>query len=131
MLQEIYNANANKRKMTPLELLIWLHGYLEISDPKTIGEKETQIIKDHLNQMFEKQTPDRNEEEKTDLKEDLCEAEEEIQEDKVDQRDKINLPHIYACRCNIFGETWCPQHGVVHNGGIYPYPFDNGHVILC
>lgn len=45
--------------MTHEQFVMWLHGYFEISNPKTIGEKETQIIKDHLDLFFKKETPDR------------------------------------------------------------------------
>jgi hypothetical protein len=48
--------------MDAQQFAMWLHGYLEISDPKEIGEKETQIIKDHLNLLFDKKTPDRTQE---------------------------------------------------------------------
>lgn len=41
------------------QFCIWLHGYLEISGVKTLGEKELQVVKDHLNLFFDKQTPDR------------------------------------------------------------------------
>ena len=43
--------------MTPEQFTYWLQGFIEINDPKTIGEKETQIIKDHLCTVFNKVTP--------------------------------------------------------------------------
>jgi len=43
--------------MTPEQFTYWLQGFIEINDPKTIGEKETQIIKDHLSTVFKKVTP--------------------------------------------------------------------------
>lgn len=43
--------------MTPEQFTYWLQGFIEINDPKTIGEKETQIIKDHLSTVFNKVTP--------------------------------------------------------------------------
>lgn len=43
--------------MTPEQFTYWLQGFIEINDPKTIGEKETQIIKDHLATVFNKVTP--------------------------------------------------------------------------
>lgn len=44
------------------QFIMWLHGYFEIANPKTIGEKETQIIRDHLETFFKKVTPTRHEE---------------------------------------------------------------------
>lgn len=44
------------------QFIMWLHGYFEIANPKTIGEKETQIIRDHLEIFFKKVTPNRTEE---------------------------------------------------------------------
>lgn len=46
--------------MTEKEFVIWLHGYLEIENPKSINEKQTQVIKDHLDTFFKKVTPDRS-----------------------------------------------------------------------
>ena len=43
--------------MTPEQFTYWLQGFIEINDPKTIEEKETQIIKDHLATVFKKVTP--------------------------------------------------------------------------
>jgi hypothetical protein len=45
--------------MTEKDFVVWLHGYLEISGVKTLGEQELQVIKDHLNKFFIKVTPDR------------------------------------------------------------------------
>lgn len=43
--------------MTAEQFTYWLQGFIEINDPKTIEEKETQIIKDHLATVFNKVTP--------------------------------------------------------------------------
>jgi hypothetical protein len=43
--------------MNAQEFVFWLQGYFEISGAKTLGEKEVQIVKDHLNLVFEKKTP--------------------------------------------------------------------------
>ena len=43
--------------MTAEQFTYWLQGFIEINDPKTIEEKETQIIKDHLATVFKKVTP--------------------------------------------------------------------------
>lgn len=36
----------------------WLHGFFEISDSNSLTEKQVQIIKDHLDLVFNKVTPD-------------------------------------------------------------------------
>lgn len=38
--------------MTSRDFAYWLQGYFEISDPKTISEKEVEMIKKHLNLVF-------------------------------------------------------------------------------
>lgn len=43
--------------MNAQEFAFWLQGYLEMSGAKTLGEKEVQILKDHLALVFEKKTP--------------------------------------------------------------------------
>lgn len=43
--------------MTAEQFTYWLHGFMEINDPETLGVRETQIIKDHLKLVFDKQTP--------------------------------------------------------------------------
>ena len=45
--------------MTAEQFTYWLQGFFEINDPETLGARETQIIKDHLKLVFEKQTPTR------------------------------------------------------------------------
>jgi hypothetical protein len=45
--------------MTAEQFVYWLQGYIEINDPVNITSRETQIIKDHLKLVFEKQTPNR------------------------------------------------------------------------
>jgi hypothetical protein len=47
--------------MNEKEFIMWLHGYLEISGATTLGEKELQVIKDHLKEFFVKVTPERHE----------------------------------------------------------------------
>jgi len=46
--------------MTPKDFTHWLDGALNTGSPKSIGPKETQIIKDHLALVFNKVTPNRN-----------------------------------------------------------------------
>lgn len=43
--------------MTPEQFTYWLQGFMETADPKSIDEKQTQIIKDHLALVFNKVTP--------------------------------------------------------------------------
>ncbi len=45
--------------MTPERFTDWLQGFMEIGDPKTLDERQTQIIKDHLALVFDKVTPNR------------------------------------------------------------------------
>jgi len=44
-----------------INFVYWLKGFFEISDAKTLDEKQVQIIKDHLNLVFNKVTPNRSE----------------------------------------------------------------------
>ncbi len=44
--------------MTPVDFCYWLQGYFEIENPKELDEKQTQIVKDHLELVFTKITPD-------------------------------------------------------------------------
>ena len=46
--------------MTTEQFTIWLQGFFELSEEKTLSEKQVTIIKDHLALVFEKVTPDRN-----------------------------------------------------------------------
>lgn len=38
--------------MTPENFCYWLQGYFEIADPKSLSEKELEMIKNHLNLVF-------------------------------------------------------------------------------
>lgn len=51
--------------MTTEAFIYWLQGYFEISDAKTLNEKQVTIVKDHLAKVLKKETPDRSESEKT------------------------------------------------------------------
>jgi len=44
--------------MTPEQFCYWLQGKMEIDDPKLLSEKEVRIIKEHLQLVFTKETPD-------------------------------------------------------------------------
>ena len=74
--------------MTHEQFIMWLHGFLEISEAKTLNEKQLQIIKDHLEVFFTKVTPDRSVEGPI------------IQE-------------LSKCNCGDYSSTsnWCPVHG--------------------
>lgn len=48
--------------MTSQEFVFWLNGFFEIADPKTMDEKQIQVIKDHIALVLNKVTPDRNKE---------------------------------------------------------------------
>jgi hypothetical protein len=45
--------------MTSEQFIYWLQGFMEISDPASLNEEQTQIIKDHLKLVLNKQTPER------------------------------------------------------------------------
>ena len=45
--------------MTAEQFVYWLQGFMEVANPETISKSETQVIKDHLKLVFDKQTPDR------------------------------------------------------------------------
>ena len=43
--------------MTPENFCYWLQGFIETSNPKSIDDIQTKIIKDHLQLVFNKTTP--------------------------------------------------------------------------
>ena len=45
--------------MTPENFCYWLQGYIELENPGKISAEKTQVIKDHLNLVFKKETPNR------------------------------------------------------------------------
>jgi hypothetical protein len=45
--------------MTAEQFVYWLQGFMEVANPDAINKSETQVIKDHLKLVFDKQTPDR------------------------------------------------------------------------
>lgn len=47
-------------KLTPEQFVYWLQGYMEVENPKQLTPKQTQIVKDHLEKVFTKVTPERN-----------------------------------------------------------------------
>ncbi len=49
-----------EEKITPEQFIYWLQGFIEIEDPKFLNEKQLSIIKDHLNLVFKKVTPNYN-----------------------------------------------------------------------
>ena len=44
--------------MTPEQFVYWLQGYMELTEPNDLTQRE-RIIADHLKEVFEKRTPDR------------------------------------------------------------------------
>ena len=46
--------------MTPEQFTYWLQGFLELQNPETLDTRQIQILKDHLQLVFNKQTPDRD-----------------------------------------------------------------------
>lgn len=38
--------------MTSRDFAFWLQGFFEVANPNTIGSKETELIKKHLNLVF-------------------------------------------------------------------------------
>jgi len=45
--------------MSPQDFCYWLQGYLELAGANKVGPQQVQMIKDHLNLVFEKKTPNR------------------------------------------------------------------------
>lgn len=45
--------------MTPESFAMWLQGYFELTDSNSLTEKQIRIIKDHLELVFKKITPNR------------------------------------------------------------------------
>ena len=54
--------------MTAEQFTYWLQGFMEMANPTTLNETQTQIIKDHLKLVFDKHTPDRSINIRNDLK---------------------------------------------------------------
>jgi hypothetical protein len=48
--------------MTAEQFVYWLQGYMEIDNPLMLNTRETRIVKDHLALVFDKKTPEREEE---------------------------------------------------------------------
>lgn len=43
--------------MSPENFVYWLQGFIELNNPVSINEEQTQQIKDHLKLVFDKKTP--------------------------------------------------------------------------
>lgn len=46
--------------MTERQFCYWLQGYFELSESQEISKEQAQIIQDHLQLVFKKETPYRN-----------------------------------------------------------------------
>lgn len=46
--------------MEAIAFCYWLQGFMEMQDPKELNCVQTQMIKDHLNLVFDKVTPNLN-----------------------------------------------------------------------
>ncbi len=44
--------------MNSNDFAMWLNGFFELSDSKTLNESQVRIIREHLNLVFKKVTPD-------------------------------------------------------------------------
>jgi len=42
--------------MNSLEFAYWLQGFFELANPKTLNETQVQIIREHLDMVFDKKT---------------------------------------------------------------------------
>jgi len=75
--------------MTPENFCYWLRGIMEVINPKTLTEKQVEIIKNHLDLVFEKITPDvdlSGTNLKIDSSDDnirICSSEEKLDRDKI------------------------------------------------
>lgn len=45
--------------MTPEQFVYWLQGFFELSEDGTVNDRQAAIIRDHLNLVFLKKTPNR------------------------------------------------------------------------
>jgi len=46
--------------MTTEQFTYWLKGFMELNETNTLTEKQYQIVKDHLDLVFDKKTPNRD-----------------------------------------------------------------------
>lgn len=46
--------------MTPEQFIYWLQGFMEVADPKSMDEKQLQVVKDHIALVLKKETPNRS-----------------------------------------------------------------------
>jgi hypothetical protein len=53
--------------MTSENFIFWLNGFIELTDPKILDEKQIQIIKDHIALVLKKETPVRLSEKSQDI----------------------------------------------------------------
>ena len=46
--------DKKKEQLDPLAFAYWLQGFFEMSDAKTLDEKQVQVLKEHLELIFRK-----------------------------------------------------------------------------
>lgn len=52
-------STKNEQTMTERDFAYWLQGFFEIANPEIMTKEQIQIIKDHLDLVFDKVTPNR------------------------------------------------------------------------
>lgn len=105
--------------MTERDFILWLKGYFEIHNPKSIPETETQIIRDHLEKFFTKVTPERQVDIKVVADPSLKQDEVKIVPQRTDVLDKYR---VFTPRC---------QGGTGHCGGLGCNICNSPLVITC
>jgi hypothetical protein len=91
--------------MTPENFTYWLQGFFEISDAKKLDETQVQIIKDHLDLVFNKVTPDRSE---STLKEFKWPTKEENSNPSIlDLKPRVYCATSSTLDSSLFSKTLC------------------------
>lgn len=87
--------------MTPEQFCYWLQGLLEVGRPTQLDEKQIQTIKDHLDTVFTKTTPNRFE-----IK-DMDDMEKIIKEWKESEQRTFEKPPIVRCSDGTSDVKFC------------------------
>ncbi len=56
MILSLFMATRWRKQMDSMQFCYWLQGLFELADPKILTEKQLEVIKEHLNLVFTKQT---------------------------------------------------------------------------